>query len=193
MHYRDDKFGKKTIGGLDAKLTKFPNKICARCNNARTQPHDRAWEFLSNALRTRTPKLAPGNIVRVNRIFRYDAARQMLNVHLFFVKQFGGMILEGSAPIDIKPFATAIMMNKAHACVYLKFGCGTTLAGNPLISRSDLRVDTRRNGSCAHASWIYNVEGIAVQATFAEHGMQSGYGWWHPSLGTSRLLMADMR
>jgi hypothetical protein len=29
--------------------------------------------------------------VRANRIFRYNAAKQMLNAHLFFIKQFGGV------------------------------------------------------------------------------------------------------
>jgi hypothetical protein len=85
------------------------------------------------------------------------------------------------------------MTNKAHPAVYLKFACGPILAGNPLITRSDLRVDLRPDGSCAHASWIYNVDGTAVQVTFAEHGMESGYAWWHPSLGTNRLLIEDLR
>jgi hypothetical protein len=194
LHYRDDKQQKRTVGSLNATLTKFPDKICERCNSARTQPHDRAWETLSGALRTRTPKLAPGMYVRTNRndIFPYDTKRQMLNMHLFFIKQFGGLILEGSAPIDIAPFATAIMNNKAHRSVFLKFGCGPTIPGNSLVARSKLLIAARENGSCASATWIYNVDGSAVQVMYAEHGMQSGHGWWHPSLGTNRLSIEDL-
>jgi hypothetical protein len=33
--------------------------------------------------------------VRGDRVFRYDTRRRMTEVHLFFVKLFGGMILEG--------------------------------------------------------------------------------------------------
>lgn len=192
LHYRDDKGIRRKIGSLDAKLTKFPDKICEHCNSARTQPHDRAWQTLSEALRTRKPKLVPGMNVRANRIFRYDTGRQMLNMYLFFIKQFGGVILEGSAPIDIAPFAAAIMNNKAHPGVFLKFCCSPTVPGNPRVGRSDLRTDARPDGSCAHASWIYDVDGLAVQVTYAEHGMQSGYGAWHPSLGTNRLLIGDI-
>lgn len=192
VHYRDDKIGKRTIGSLNAKLTKFPDKICEHCNSARTQPHDRAWEALLAALRARNQKIVPGASVRANHIFPYETARQMLDMHLFFIKQFGGLILEGGAPIEIAPFAVAIMNNKAHPGVFLKFGCGPTFPGNSLVARSDLRIDARPDGSVAHASWIYNVDGVAVQITYAERGMQHGFGWWHPSLGTNRLRIETL-
>ena len=130
--------------------------------------------------------------MRTNRIFRENTAQHMLNMHLFLIKQFGAMILEGDAPIDVAPFAAAIMNNKAHHGVFLQFGCGPTRAGNSRVERSDLDIDTRADGSCYHASWVYNVDGLAVQVTFAENGMQHGVGWWHPSLGTNRLLIGDM-
>jgi hypothetical protein len=48
----------------------------------------------------------------------------MLNVHLFFLKLFGGMICEaaGGLPIDIAPFARSIMESRFHREVYLQFG-----------------------------------------------------------------------
>jgi hypothetical protein len=193
VFYRDDKVGQRAVGSLDAKLARFPNKICAYCNSTRTQPHDRAWEVLSAALRAHKQTLAPGLYVRANRIFRHDTRRQMLNMHLFFVKQFGCLILEGNAPIDVASFAAAIIANKAHRSVFLKFGCGPVLSGNSLVGRSNLRIDARADGSCAHATWVYNVDGLAVQVTYAENGVQSGYAWWHPSLGTNRLQIVDLR
>ena len=192
LYYRDDKIGRRAIGSFDAKPLKFPNKICEHCNSARTQPHDRAWEVLSAELRRCISKLTPGAYVRTNRIFRKDTARHMLSVHLFFIKQFGALILEGKAPIDVAPFAAAIMNNKAHLGVYLQIGCGPTLPSSSLVERSDLHIDTRTDGSCAHARWIYNVDGLCIQVTYAENGMQHGFGWWHPSLGTNRLLIGDM-
>ena len=191
LHYRDDR-GKRTIGSLDAKLLKFPDKIYEHCNTARTQPHDRAWAVLSAALRTRIPHLAPGQSVRANRIFRENTARHMLYVYLYFIKQFGQLILEGKVPIDVAPFGEAIMKNMAHPGVFLQFGCGPTLRSNLLFDRSTLRIDTRADGSCVHASWIYNVKGLCVRVTYAENGMQHGFGWWHPSQGTNRLLIGDM-
>jgi hypothetical protein len=50
----------------------------------------------------------------------------MLNVHLFFLKLFGGMIAEsaGNIPIPIEPFSDAIMTGRWHKEVYLQFGKG---------------------------------------------------------------------
>ena len=68
------------------------------------------------------PALAPGAVVRLNRAFPYDTRQQMLNVHQFFVKAFGCLVIEGSLPVDIGGFAGAIMNNRAHPLVHLKFG-----------------------------------------------------------------------
>src|SRR5579864_4311839 len=80
VHYRDDQRRQRRICSLDADLTKFPDKICQHCNGARTQPHDRAWETLSMALRTRRPKLSLGMYVRTDRhgILPYNTARYMV-------------------------------------------------------------------------------------------------------------------
>lgn len=119
------------IGSLDAELLKSPGRICSHCNNTRTQPYDLAWDKLSAALRTRTPAIAPGDIVRLNRIFPYGTAREMRNVHLYFVKLFGCHIAGNPIPLDIGGFADAIMHGRAHPCVYLNFGCGPKpLPGN---------------------------------------------------------------
>ena len=60
----------RRVGSLDAKALKLPAKLCAHCNNTRTQPHDLAWEKLSAGLRTWTPALWPGTIVSSAQIAR---------------------------------------------------------------------------------------------------------------------------
>ena len=57
-----------------------------------------------------------------NRIFGADRVREMLNVHLYFVKLFGCHIAGNNIPIDITGFSDAIMHGKLHPRVYLKFG-----------------------------------------------------------------------
>ena len=129
----------RRIGSLDAKLLKSPGRICPDCNNARTQPHDRAWEKLSEALRDRSTSTGAGKCRASRRsVFRYDTARAMLNVHLYFVKLFGCHIAGNAIPLDIASFANAILHQKAHPCVYVKFGCGRTSAGEPMTGMSDM-------------------------------------------------------
>jgi hypothetical protein len=186
----------RRVGSLDAKVLKSPGRICPRCNNARTQPHDRVWERLSAALRTRTRAIAPGSVVRTNRIFPYDTAREMLNVHLYFVKLFGCHIAGNDIPLDISGFGNEIMNEKAHPCVYLNFGCGRTFAGQPMTGMSDMWLTPARPGaSSTFATWFYDIGAVAINVMFAVDGekRQGLVGAWHPRLGTTRLTMADYR
>lgn len=186
----------RRVGSLDAKVLKSPGRICAYCNNVRTQPYDWAWEGLSEALRTWTPAIAPGRFVRTNRIFRDDTAREMLNVHLYFVKLFGCHVAGNDIPIDITGFASAIINKKAHPCVFLKFGCGRMFAGKPMTGMSDMWLAPAAPGrSSTFATWFYNIEGVGINVMFAVDGekRQGLVGAWHPRQGTTRLTMADYR
>jgi hypothetical protein len=184
------------IGSLDAKLLKSPGRICPYCNNTRTQPHDRAWEKLSAALRTWTPSLAPKCVVRTNRVFPYDTSREMLNVHLYFVKLFGCHIAGNGIPLDISSFADAIMRGRAHPCVYLNFGCGRMFAGKPMTGMSDMWLAPVSSGNFStFATWFYDVESVGINVMFAADGekRQGLVGAWHPRHGTTRLTMVDFR
>lgn len=119
----------------------------------------------------------------------------MLNVHLFFIKMFGGLILEGSAPLSIQPFANAIVTGQSHSQVYLKFGCGVTLDNNPVLNRTGLQTKVRSSATherCTSAAWSYNVNGVSVTVMYSEQGMQSGMKWWHPRLTTDRVELVGI-
>jgi len=133
--YHDMHKANRPVGSLDAKILKSPVRICAYCNNTRTQPHDRAWETMSDRLRSR--RLAVGQWVRCNRVFGHCTKHEMLNVHLFFLKLFGCMVAEAKAnghdvPIDLDPFSSAILsLAKAAGAVPVR----DTPASVILISR----------------------------------------------------------
>jgi hypothetical protein len=190
LYYHDEKRTNKPIGSLDAKILKSSSRICPNCNTTRTQPHDRAWDTLRDALRHRRPPLEPGVIVRGNRVFTYDTRRQMLNVHLFFLKQFGCMIMEGEGkvPIDIAGFSAAIMNGRAHPNVYLKFGVGPPSVGraHPYMERTD-------DWSRQFLSWFYYLDTLWVAIMFATDGEQrlGLANAWHPKDGTNKLIIAD--
>jgi hypothetical protein len=181
----------KPVKSLNAKILKAPNRICGECNTARTQRHDRAWEHMSDQLRG--SRLVIGRWVRANRIFRHATRRQMINVHLFFLKLFGCMLCEAKAnghdvPIDIAPFSEAIMTGHPHPEVHLQFGkCDAT------VGRSDLHCWKTEHGSVL-AAWLYEVGSIAVSVLFAQAGQwEHRSDLWHPKSQTSskRLLISD--
>jgi hypothetical protein len=108
----------------------------------------------------------------------------MLNVHLFFLKHFGCLIDEGKIRMDVRPFATAIMNEKAHPQVHLKFGLAPSLDGKPILGQSDVEVFYEKaDGSCAFATYLYHVGKVAVCVMFVvdeQAWRKDLIGAWHP-------------
>src|SRR5690349_15005842 len=80
LYYHDLTRTNRLVGGLDAKILHAPLRICKECNNALTQAHDKAWERMSEALRSYDLKV--GQWLRASRVFPYRTRRHMINVHL---------------------------------------------------------------------------------------------------------------
>jgi hypothetical protein len=194
FYFHDLERHNKPVGSLDAKILKAPIRICTQCNTRRTQPHDRAWEEMSDVLRGRN-SFTIGQWIRCNRIFCHDTKRQMVNVHLYFLKLFGCMLREAKAngknvPIDIAPFSQAIMTGRPHPEVHLQFGrCDGT------IGRSNLHCWQTEHGS-VFGGWLYELDTIAISVLFAQAGRwENREDRWHPRSPTSakRFQIADFR
>jgi hypothetical protein len=156
LYYHNANRRNQLVRSLNADILKSPNRICADCNNSYTQPHDFAWAHMSVWLRSRRPRIRPGDVIQANRIFPYYTTAQMLNVHLFFLKQFGGLIQEsaGKIMIDVKPFATAILDGRPHPNVYLQFGIGPfTQSGQPITGRSNFKSMNIEKGARRRSHW----------------------------------------
>ncbi len=180
------------VGSLKADVLKFSHRICIECNTARTQPHDRAWAVFSETLRSRRPCIAPGDSVRCNKIFPYDTRGALRNVHLYFVKAFGCQIVEGGIPIDIGPFARAILEGRSHPNLYLAFGSTPQYDALPeMIGGSDVHVAMLEK-QCAFATWFYEVGSLSVNVMYAIEGeKREGLAHaWHPRFGQKCLTMA---
>jgi hypothetical protein len=167
FYYSDLERRNRPVKSLNAKILKAPIRICEYCNTTRTQPHDRAWEHMSDRLRSRPLKV--GQWVRANSIFPHNTQLGMSNVQLFFVKLFGCMLCEAKAggydvPIDIGPFSKAIMTGRPHPEVYLQIG-----KYDGLVGRSNLECLISEKGSVL-GGWLYELKDIAVSVLFAQAG-----------------------
>lgn len=180
------------VGGLDAKLLKSPVRICAYCNNTRTQPHDRAWERMSDRLRSRPIRV--GQWVRANSIFKHFTKVGMTNVHLFFVKLFGCMLAEAKAngydvPIAVEPFSKAIVSGRPHPEIHLQFG-----RHDGGIGRTNFHSWTTDPGGSVLAGWLYQLDTIAVSVLYVQAGrFEHRRDVWHPHSRSSakRFQIAD--
>jgi hypothetical protein len=194
LYLQDSKRPNQPIRSLNADRLKSNGRICEVCNTARTQEHDKAWTTLSRALRDRLPQMKPGQFVRGNRVFPYETRRQLLAMHLYFVKVFGCHIAEFNAPIDLKPFGSAILTGKAHPNVKLKFGFAAPFGNEPHVGMTSIELAQRPDGVVTFAAWFHGVGILSVLVMFAEpdEHRQGLVDAWHPSMG-NRLRIADFR
>ena len=176
------------IRSLNADRLKVSDQLCADCNNRRTQPHDRAWEDLSEALRSRLSSSPSARRFHARTVFPYNTKQQLLNVHLYFAKLFGCFISEDSIPLDLASLATAIMQGRSHPKLYLKFGLGPFFRGERWSGRDHINVAA---GGPYFASFLYCMRPIAVQVLLTEEAIAHNIDAWHPRLGTTKLKLVD--
>lgn len=189
LRYHNDEKRNIPIGGLDNNWLKSSSSICSHCNNTLTQPHDYAWETLSYTLRSRYLIYNDKKTIRANKIFTFNTRTQMLNVHLYFVKIFGCLIIDGKIPIDTTEFSKAILSNKAHPNLFLKFGYRNVKEYKNQVGRSNINTAQTSDENCAFATWLYEVESIFVNVMYAkdEERRQGLIDSWHPKFGTNKL------
>lgn len=189
LYLHTDQRRNRPVGSLKSDALKFTHRICKTCNGATTQPHDYAWAGLSLALRTCQPALTVGQSMRFNQVFPYDTRRQMLNVHLYFVKLFGCQIVEGGIGIDTAPFGRAILNGVPHPNLYLVFG---RMEGVPVVMAGGSDVSVKvLDGKPVCASWFYQVGSVNVNVIYASQGEKPDglVNAWHPRMGTKRFVV----
>jgi hypothetical protein len=190
FYYHDQTTRNRQVRSYKADFLKSASRLCAKCNNERTQPYDRAWERLSIWLRTRKPPIKPEDIIRANRIFPYQTTTKMRRVQLYFAKLTGCHLMEANLKFDVASLSNSILLGKINPHIYLKFG----LYRDEMIGMSDLHATTlATDNSCAFATWFYQVGRLAVNVMYAIKGesREGLVGAWHPSSGTNRFVVAD--
>lgn len=176
------------ITSFDNNRLKSSSLICPECNNARTAPHDKAWEQLARFIRSRR-RLAVGQVIKLNQAFPQQRDRQMLNVHLFFCKIFGAKLIESGSPISADSFADAIMNDTPHPHFYLK------IVLDNLVGGSDLDTWPRaHDGLVALAIYRYRMDHFSIACIYAlpvENWPQLR-GAWHPSQKSLKIPIASI-
>ena len=164
--------------------------LCSRCNNALTQPYDRAWECLSANLRARKSLLV-GEVINMRKVFKQPVREALLDTHLYFVKLFGCRIVENQVPIEIAQFADALRNRKPHPDVYIAIGPSPFGAGRARIAGLSEIHGVNFGGRCIYATWLYHVGNLAVNVIYTEPG-QHRVGLtraWHPDTTSHFIKM----
>lgn len=176
------------VPGVKSDRLKFKALLCPRCNNERTQPHDRAWEMLSHYLRERQPSIRTGTVVNLASAFPGSVKQSMLDVHLYFLKLFGCLIVEHVVPLDITPFSAAILEGHAHPKVFIAFWAEADRRFHRFAGQSPIET-AQVQGRIAFATWFYEVGRLAVNVMYAEPGQHRRglTNAWHPASIAKRI------
>lgn len=169
------------IHSIKSKRFKSKALICKYCNNTRTQPHDRAWESLSNYILHRYPKSNSVKRINLSKVFPGQSKKQLLNVHLFFAKLFGCRIIESNIHINISPFSNAILNNVAIEELFLVF-CETPTFNTQYAGISEVKC-INHNNIPVWAEWLYTIGHLSVKVTYSSNIHRLGrFGkTWHPN------------
>lgn len=185
----------RPVKSLKSDLLKWPKFLCQYCNNNRTQPYDMAWQVISNNIHARLTTLRKNNVIRANRIFPYDTRKHMLAVHLYFVKALGCVVRAGidlgANNIDISGFSKAILQDRCHPDIYIKFGTISLQNNLAMVRASDLNIiSDRSSGLCEVAWWFYDVNGLCTLVAFAPNNelFARKECLWHPKYTNSRMI-----
>jgi len=173
VFYHSEEKKNKYVGS--SKSDKFKSKalICRNCNNSRTAPHDKAWQKLSEHLRSYDLSRRGPLKVRLEKVYSKDIYKHALDIHLFFVKLFGCRIIEFSVPIDIQPFSDSILNSKPNPYVFLIF---KKAIGSKLQTAAVSAIHVENTGNRVNvAGWIYTVGDLNVEILYNPNGANNSF------------------
>lgn len=185
----------RSVQGAGSAALHFARaRLCADCNNHRTQPYDMAWAKLSEFLRVRTPPASEGDIVNFSTVFPGRARTSMRDVHLYFVKHFGCILMEHAIPVDLGGFSRALLENRTHADVHLDFWAVPEKALHRVAGLSEVHGLQGEDGRPAFVWYFYEAGPIHVRVMWARPSLRHAalIGSWHPSRVTRLVRLSGM-
>lgn len=167
--------------------------ICARCNNELTQPYDRAWDQLRAYLLAKWPAVVAAGEFELLKVFPRDTAAQVCNLHLYFVKVLGCVIVEHALPIPLEGFIDALLHRRPHRHLHLLFAEASEEDARKVafyISDMHARLDNATGKLCT-AQWLYAWPPGSVQLLYALPNCpwRPAAEAWHPSGGKTVVRM----
>ncbi len=180
----------RPIRGFNVEALKFRPSMCKQCNNARTQPHDRAWEALLKFVHSAKPKLRRGDRLPFGKIFPAHLQQSLNSLQLYFVKQLGCHAVENRINLPLAQFGACILTNNPHPGVRLIF-----VAVDPRSSKAEIQVGDIKaletKDKILSAVWHYRVRELGVIVHY--HIFERDDSAWHPEDAKNPRLMDHPR
>lgn len=176
------------IRGPKAPILKFRPSLCQHCNNARSQPWDRAWESLEKGVREAKPALNAKDRIPLGRIFAANRDQSMLHVHQYLTKLLGCVAVEYDIPLPVASFAHHLSSGTAEPTLRIIFVYIQPYNTKIQVGHVNAKID-KATGEAATAVWHYIVGSLGVAVSYVRPGLShlrfTPKTGWHPD-DTSR-------
>lgn len=110
---------KDIVQGANSNLLKYDKILCSHCNNARTQPFDKAYEAFIAYFNENESEIAHKRFIDFRKIYGDDFENEQRNLYKYFVKSFGCRLAHFNHPIPsdmvellgLDSFSTKLRLN----------------------------------------------------------------------------------
>ena len=179
-----------------APVLKFKPSLCQHCNNARSQPWDRAWEALEKGVREARPALRKGSRIPLGTIFPNSRRESMTYVHQYFTKLLGCITVEYDVPLPLQSFAQNLRTGLPEPSLRLVFVHIPADSMRAKIQVGHVRSWTGdQTGQSVAALWHYIVGSLGVAVSYVRPGYSSmrftSFRGWHPTTPAAHGCCSD--
>jgi len=183
---------RKTNRRLQSEKSDFlksPARICARCNDTRTQKYDFAFDRFHDYICASLAPVEKGKAIDLQAVFPGSVVRSMRRVQLYFVKVFGCAIKQADAAIPLAGFAESLLSERARTDVYIAILPPTSPGRWAAISDLETR---QLQGRVTAAGWILDYGTFGIRILYASRGvcLAGMADSWHPTFRGSVLRVA---
>lgn len=160
---------KRPIGSLNSNAFKYNKSICANCNGTLTQPYDYSWSQLSNYISNK--KLNSNSEVDLNLVFHSNVGKNLVNIQLFFAKQFGCKVIESRlwVEFDLTETAEVIKNGNSHPNIYLKVRQSNNGKTDRYCAVSDIEILRTKEGDIRYVHFFYTIGKYTVDVLYSEN------------------------
>ncbi len=166
VFHRVNGANKRSIGSTQANAFKYPKSICSNCNGALTQPHDCSWEKLSNFMSNHAIEIQNSNTIELATVFERELKENVINIQLFFAKQFGCKITESELEFDLTEIGKSIRLHTEIASLYIKIRCSDNGKSKSYTAASDIEACKLKDGSLLYIHFFYTFGNFTVDILY---------------------------
>lgn len=155
---------------------KYPHLLCQRCNNAVSQPHDKAFEQLHVWLFTNATRVLASRSVEFEEVFGKAADEQVAHLLRYYCKEIGCRLADAGRAVPMA-LSDAVQGGPVPRALTVAFAVNEELAvtGERLCGKRDMHGGQSlwqgpRYGYRAHLSWLTTFVGYRVSVE-PEFGM----------------------